>query len=222
MIFRYGVLWDLDGVLVDTGELHFRSWVAVLPEYGLHMTQQLFWDTFGMNNAGVLSALLGHIPEPELVAEIGGRKEERFRQALRGQVQPLPGARLWLERLTAAGARQAIASSAPLANIEALVDELDLRPYFAALVSGHDLPGKPDPTLFLQVASLIGLPPERCLVVEDAPVGVQAARRAGMRCIAVTTTSPAAALSGADLIVERLDVLPADAFERLLKGSDEF
>jgi HAD superfamily hydrolase (TIGR01509 family) len=123
---------------------------------------------------------------------------------------------MWLERLAAQGVGQAIASSAPPANIDALVDELGLRRYFTALVSGHDLPGKPEPALFLEAARLIGVPLERCVVVEDAPVGVEAARRAGMKCIAVTTTSPAQALQAADVIVERLDALPADAFKRLL------
>jgi beta-phosphoglucomutase family hydrolase len=214
MTVKQGVLWDMDGVLVDTGELHFSSWAQVLSEYGLPMTRELFRATFGMNHAGVLSALLGRPAEPELVAEIGGRKEDGFRQALRGRVQPLPGVRLWLERLAEQGVCQAIASSAPPANIDALVDELGLRHYFAALVSGHDLPGKPDPALFLKAARLIGVLPELCVVVEDAAVGVEAARRAGMRCIAVTTTSPAQALQAADLIVERLDQLPPDAFGR--------
>ena len=216
MTATQGVLWDMDGVLVDTGELHFISWAQVLAEYELPMTREFFQSTFGMNNAGVLSALLGRTAEPELVAEIGGRKEAQFREALRGRVQPLPGVRLWLERLAAQGVGQAIASSAPPANIDALVDELGLRCYFTAFVSGHDLPGKPEPALFLKAARLIGVPPEQCVVVEDAPVGVEAARRAGMKCIAVTTTSPAQALQAADVIVERLDALPADAFKRLL------
>jgi beta-phosphoglucomutase-like phosphatase (HAD superfamily) len=96
------------------------------------------------------------------------------------------------------------------------VDELGLRAYFEAIVSGFDLPGKPDPTLFPKVAHLIDVPPERCIVVEDAVAGVEAARRAGMKCIAVTTTNPAHALEAADIVVERLDALPTDAFQRLL------
>ena len=216
-----GAIWDLDGVLVDTGELHYLSWSAVLPEYGVPFSWEVFQSTFGMNNAGILALLFGGTPDPALVAEIGGRKEEAFRQAVvavPGRVQALPGVRDWLERLRAAGFRQAIASSAPPANIDTLVDELGLRACFEALVSGFDLPGKPDPATFLQAARAIGVPARRCVVVEDAVHGVEGARRAGMKCIAVTTTNPAAALAAADLVVDRLDTLPLDAFERLVDG----
>jgi beta-phosphoglucomutase family hydrolase len=213
---KQGVIWDMDGVLVDTGEFHFPAWSQALSEHGIPFTRELFRTTFGMNNAGILEVLLGRTPTPELLAEISDRKEQLFRQAVRGHAQPLPGVLAWLERLRVAGRRQAIASSAPPANIDALVDELGLRTYFDAIISGFDLPGKPDPTLFLKVARLIGVSPERCVVVEDAVAGVEAARRAGMKCIAVTTTNPARALKGADVVVERLDTLPLDTFDCLL------
>jgi beta-phosphoglucomutase family hydrolase len=217
---KQGVIWDMDGVLVDTGEFHFQAWSRALPEFGIPFTRQLFRDTFGMNNAGILEVLLGETPAPELLAEISERKEQLFRRAVRGRVQPLPGVLAWLERLKAAGMRQAIASSAPPANIDALVGELGLRDYFDAMVSGFDLPGKPDPAVFLKAARRIGVPPERCVVVEDAVAGVEAARRAGMKCVAVTTTNPAQVLKGADVIVERLDALPPDTFERLLAEAE--
>ena len=78
------------------------------------------------------------------------------------------------------------------------------------------MPGKPDPTLFLEVARRLGILPESCVVVEDAVAGVEAAKRAGMKCIAVTTTNEAKALSAADIVVDRLDALPTDAFRRLV------
>jgi beta-phosphoglucomutase family hydrolase len=217
---KQGVIWDMDGVLVDTGEFHFQAWSRALPEYGIPFSRELFAATFGMNNAGILAVLLGRTPAPELLAKISDRKEQLFRQAIRGHAQPLPGVLAWLERLKAAGMRQAIASSAPPANIDALVDELGLRDYFDAIASGFDLPGKPDPALFLKVARLISVPPERCVVVEDAVAGVGGARRAGMKCIAVTTTNPAHALNEADVIVERLDTLSLDTFERLLTDAE--
>jgi len=123
-----GVIWDLDGVLVDTGELHYLSWSRVLPEYGVPFDRESFRATFGMNNAAILAILLGRTPEPTLLTEISERKEQMFRQAARGNVSPLPGVRPWLERLQSAGFGQAIASSAPQANIDTLVDELGLRP----------------------------------------------------------------------------------------------
>jgi beta-phosphoglucomutase family hydrolase len=213
-----GILWDMDGVLVDTGEFHFQAWSQVLSEYGVPFDRDLFRETFGMNNAGILSLLLGEAFTPELLVEIGDRKEEAFRQAVRGHVRPLPGVRDWLEGLQSAAFCQGIASSAPPANIDALVDGLGLRPYFDAIVSGFDMPGKPEPLLFLEVARRLEVPPARCIVVEDAIAGVEAARRAGMRCVAVTTTNPAQALQAADVVVDRLDTLPQDTFQRLLAG----
>lgn len=216
---KRGVLWDMDGVLVDTGEFHYHAWVGVLSEYAIPFSRQFFRDTFGMNNAGVLSILLGDRLTPTLLDEISSRKEWLFREAARGHAQPLPGVRAWLETLQADGFRQGIASSAPPANIDVLVDGLGLRARFDAIVSGFDLPGKPDPTLFLEVARRLGVPPERCIVVEDAVAGVEAAKRAGMKCIAVTTTNPAEALAAGDIVVERLDALPLDTFHRLLEGA---
>jgi HAD superfamily hydrolase (TIGR01509 family) len=134
---------------------------------------------------------------------------------VRGNVEPLPGVRTWLERLAAKGVSQAIASSAPPANIDVMVDEAGLRVYFDAIVSGSQLSAKPDPAVFLEAANHLGVSPDRCIVVEDAIAGVEAAKRAGMRCIAVTVTNPAAALQDADIVVDRLDELPEGAFERL-------
>ena len=210
-----GVLWDMDGVLVDTGEFHFRAWHDVLAEYDIAFTRDFHRETFGMNNAGILSRILGDKLAPELQAEISDRKEERFRESVRDHAKPLPGVRTWLERLQNDGFRQAIASSAPMANIDTLIDELGLRPFFDAIVSGTDLPGKPDPAVFRRAAETIGVPAENCIVVEDAIAGVEAAKQAGMKCIAVTTTNQAEALAAADVIVDRLDALPNDAFRRL-------
>jgi HAD superfamily hydrolase (TIGR01509 family) len=206
----------MDGVLVDTGDLHYRVWSAILADMGVPFSRDIFRPTFGMDNAGSLAAWIGHPLEPALVAQISDHKEELFRQAARGQVQALPGVREWLERLKAQGFRQAVASSAPQANIEVLVAELGLRPYFDALVSGQGMPGKPDPAVFLEAARRLDVPPDRCLVIEDSLAGVDAARAAGMKCLAVTTTNAPEALHGAYIVIERLDALPADAIRNMM------
>lgn len=211
-----GVLWDMDGVLVDTGDFHYQAWAGLMTEYGIDFTYELHQETFGRNNASILSLLLGEKLTPELLFEISDRKETRFRAAVRGHAVALPGAESWLARLREDGARQGVASSAPVANIDTLIGELGLRSFFDAIVSGEELPGKPDPTLFLSVARRLDVPPGLCVVVEDAIAGVEAAKRAGMKCIAVTTTNEAEALSAADIVVDRLDALPADAFRRLV------
>jgi HAD superfamily hydrolase (TIGR01509 family) len=213
----FGVLWDMDGVLVDTGQLHYETWAEALGRAGVEYSHEMFHRTFGMENRGVLTTVLGREPDDAFLAEVSGRKESRFRDLIRGQAAPMAGVVDWLQRLKAQGVLQAVASSAPLANIDLLIDSLGLRQYFDAVVSAAGMAGKPDPAVFLKAAGLIDVPPARCVVVEDAVVGVQAARSAGMHVIAVTTTHPRAALEAADRVVSSLLELPENAFEALAR-----
>lgn len=207
MVNLAGVLWDLDGVLVNTGKLHYLSWQQALAEHDVDFSREEFRETFGMNNAGILRRLLGDRFNEELYREISEAKEASFRESLPGNVELLPGVRPLLESVREAGVAQAIASSAPPANIQALVGELRLSGYFDALVSGAEMPGKPEPDVFLTAAQRIEAPVHSCVVIEDAVAGVQAAHRAGMKCLAVMTTHPREELSEADLIVDSLEAV---------------
>jgi beta-phosphoglucomutase family hydrolase len=215
---QYGVIWDMDGVLVDTGEFHYQSWRRVFADLKTEYSRDQFRATFGMNNAGILEEILGYKPDFNFVEEVSNQKEGHFRQTVRGQVKPLPGVLEWLRQLKDMGVHQAIASSAPQANIDVLVEELQIRDFFKAMISGYDMPGKPNPDVFLRAADLMGVPTTNCIVIEDAVAGVRAAKSAGMRCIAVTTTNPAHLLSEADIVVERLDVYPVETILNLTEG----
>ena len=214
------VLWDLDGVLVDTGDQHYLAWARTLERYQIPFSRDLFRETFGMNNWSILTRLLGRQPDRELYENISNNKEESFRLGIRGQVKPLPGVLETLQTLNARGIRQAIASSAPPENIDALVDELGLRDRFQAIVSAYKLPGKPAPDVFLAAAKAIDVPPLQCLVIEDAVTGVAGAKRAGMLCLAVTNTNPAEALHQADYVVASLLPLKAVFWDALLGLSE--
>jgi len=203
----------MDGVLVDTGEMHYRAWEQILGAEGITFSPDEFRRTFGMHNASILEMLLGEPPDATTLARISDRKEALFRGFIRGQAAPMAGVLDWLARLQQRGVPQAVASGAPPENIEFLVDELGIRGYFSALVSSQGMPGKPDPAVFLEAARRIGVPAQRCVVVEDGLPGLDAARRAGMHCIGVTTTHPASALQAADRVVEKLDTLPEDGFD---------
>ena len=190
--------------------------MSVLPRFGLTMSMELHEQTFGMNNREILTIMLGELPEVDLLRRISWEKESAFREIIRGTVEPLMGAVELLEQLHSAKVRQAIASSAPEENIHVVVDALQIRGYFQALVSGHDLPAKPDPAVYLEAARQIEWEPVACVVVEDAVVGVRGAKKAGMRAVGVTTTHPASALQGADLIVDSLLDLSVDEIVQLL------
>jgi beta-phosphoglucomutase family hydrolase len=212
----YAVLWDMDGVLVDTGDFHYQSWKETFDELDVPFDREDFRKTFGMNNAGILEWVFGREPEPNEISQISDRKEALFRELIKGKAEPMPGVRSWLEQFQTWGVKQAITSSAPPENIEVLVVELKIKEYFDEVVSGFDLPGKPNPDVFLKAAKKLQIAPEKCVVVEDAIAGVEGAKRAGMKCIAVTTTNPANDLKKADLIFENLGKMDEDDFLSLL------
>ena len=209
---NHAVLWDMDGVLVDTGDFHFQSWKETFEEIDVPFDREDFTKTFGMNNAGILEWVFGRKPDPEEVSRISDKKESLFRELVKGKAEPLPGVPGWLKQFQAWGIKQAITSSAPPENIEVLVAELQIEDFFDAIVSGFDLPGKPNPDVFLKAANTLQVSPENCVVVEDAIAGVEGAKRAGMKCIAVTTTNPADKLAKADYVVENLGKMSEDDF----------
>ncbi len=213
----YAAIWDMDGVLVDTGRAHYQSWVETLAKRSVPLSYEQFSATFGMNNTSILKLWLGADTPQNVIDQVGDEKETIFRRLVAAEgIQPLPGVRPLLEGLQRAGFRQAVASSAPQANIDVLLDVTRLRPFFDAVVSAARLPGKPDPAVYLEAARRLGVVPARCVVVEDATAGVEGARRAGMRCIAVTTTNSAANLAAADLVVDSLEMVSAETFAKLL------
>jgi HAD superfamily hydrolase (TIGR01509 family) len=209
------ILWDMDGVLADTSQLHFETWERILTEQGISFDQQKFHLIYGLKNRDLLPFLVGKALEPQLIEWIADQKELAFRQALPGHLSLLPGVLEWLQRFNSLGCKQAVASSAPPENVEALVDELGIRNYFDALVTPGNLPGKPDPAVFLLAASQLVVHPEYCVVIEDSIPGIEAARRANMRCIAVTTTNPPEALALADIVVETMDQFTIEQIESL-------
>jgi beta-phosphoglucomutase family hydrolase len=218
MMSEFAVLWDLDGTIIDSAPYHDRAWQATFAAEGIPFDAADFRRTFGWRNDRILFDIAGPNLLPERVAAIALAKEERYREIVRREgIAPLPGVQEWLERLHAQGIPQAIVSSAPCENITVVVAALGAAGLFQTLISGDDVAqGKPDPASFLLAAHRLGMPPSACVVVEDAPAGVEAARRAGMACLAVTTSHPRADLA-ADLVVESLAGLPEDAFERLVR-----
>jgi beta-phosphoglucomutase len=196
-----GVVWDLDGVIIDSGEDHWRAWRQLAEETGVTFTEADFRATFGLRNSDIIPRFW-HTHNPADVQELADRKEELYRDFLRISARPLPGALELLAALHAAGWKQALGSSAPLANISLIIELLHLDRVLDAAVSGEEAPqGKPAPDIFLAAARAINLAPVNCVVIEDAVAGVQAAHAAGMRCIAVTNGRPNPALAGADMVV---------------------
>ncbi len=208
------VLWDLDGTLVDSEEYHWRAWRDTMAAEKLPITREQFLATFGLRNDEILPRWLGDGATLERMLGVARAKETLYRKLLReGGLQPLPGAAEWVHRLKSEGWRQAIASSAPRENVDVVLEVLGLASSFDASVAGEDVTaGKPDPQVFLTAATRVETPARRCIVVEDAPMGIEAARRAGMRSIGVSRKVRLAA----DVAVSTLVDLPSGAFNALL------
>ena len=208
------VLWDLDGTLVDSEVLHWLAWRDILAGEKLTITYDQFLASFGRKNDPIMREWLGAGYSPERSARLADAKEADYRRLVAEQgLTALPGARDWLTALHAAGWRQAIVTSAPKANADVMIAALGLGSLFEAIVTAEDVShGKPDPEPFLSGAARVGVSRNRSIVVEDAAAGIEAARRAGMKCVGV---NPRFALP-ADVVVKSLTDLPPDAFEQLL------
>jgi beta-phosphoglucomutase len=215
------VIWDVDGTLVDTAELHYQAWTVLAKEIDRPFSRADFNATFGWRNPEILRKIWGdHWTEQE-IGELGARKEVLYRAAAEKGVELLPGARKLLEGLHAAGFKQALGSSAPRANIDLIMRLTRIDPFLEAVVSMEDTQrGKPDPQVFLMGAAKLGIEPRRCLVMEDAVVGVQAARAGGMKSIAVRFVGhhPEEKLraAGADLVVASLEQVDVETVRKTL------
>jgi len=211
-----GVLWDMDGTLIDSEEFHWIAWRDTLGSEGIVITREQFLSTFGQRNDSILTKWLGAAATPQRMEMIANAKEERYRQRVRTDgISPLPGFAEWVHGLHREGWLQAIASAAPRANIEAILEALSATNLFQGIVSAEDVHrGKPDPEVYLKAAACVGVPSDRCIVVEDAVAGVEGARRAGMKSIGVSRNGKHLP---ADIVVRSLDLLPQDAFGKLLE-----
>jgi len=203
----YLAIFDHDGVLVDSLEFHQNAWFEMGRRTGLNFTPDFIHQTFGMTNPSIFRLLLGNSVDPNTLQRYSDIKEECYRDLARGKIQLMDGVRSVLDSLTAHGVKLAIGSSGVRPNLDLTVSECGLDGRFAAIASLEDIThGKPDPEVFLVAAAKSNVQPERSVVFEDAPVGIQAAKAAGMYAVGLTTTHPAPALhaAGADEVVENL------------------
>jgi beta-phosphoglucomutase len=217
----WALLWDVDGTLVDTAELHFQAWVTLARELGKPFTRADFAATFGWRNPEIIPKLFGQEYDDEQINLLGDRKEDLYRAEAEKGVALLPGAKRLLDAGVASGARQAIGSSAPRRNIDLILRITQTTQFFSAVVAMEDTRrGKPDPEVFLLGAKQLGVLPERCIVLEDAPAGIQAAKAGNMRAVGVAFVGhhPAEKLqaAGADLVVKSLEEASVNRLLELL------
>ena len=198
----------MDGVLVDTYRAHYRSWLELAEAEGLSFTEAEFAATFGRTSREIIAHLWGDDRYDDAqIAELDRRKEAAFRRMIEADFPAMPGAGELLRSLHNAGFRLAVGSSGPPENVALVLDRLEARDLFEAVVTVEDVTrGKPDPEVFLIAAKRLGVAPAACAVIEDAPAGVAAANAAGMASVGLLSTGRKPEdLAAADLVVRSLE-----------------
>ena len=202
------VIWDLDGVIADTNPFHRAAWQKLAPELGLTFTEEDLLRAIGGSDSDVAMKILGPDTPADEAEALAERTERLFRDLAEGNIKPLPGALPLLRSLKENGFRLALVSSLPPESIELVLSSLGIERLFEYLVSSRDVSKrKPNPEGFLLAARKLGVLPAFCVVIEDAVAGVEAAKAAGMKCVAVTTTYPRERLVAADTIVDSLEAV---------------
>jgi beta-phosphoglucomutase family hydrolase len=213
------VIWDMDGVIADTASYHLKAWQEVFRERGVNFTGEDFRRNFGQRNDTIIRNTLGEDISQSEIDVIASDKERNFRHRVRQNIKPLPGAIKLITALKEHGFSIALASSAPMENIQLVIRGLGIESSFQAIVSGREVTeGKPSPQGFLLAAERLEVEPGDCIVIEDAVAGVTAAKRAGMYCLAVTNTHPRRNLVEADFVVDTLEVVSAKDVEGLFNS----
>jgi HAD superfamily hydrolase (TIGR01509 family) len=196
-------IFDMDGTIVDNMSFHVKSWLEFFQRRG-HVVDadEFFRNTAGRQGHEIMSTYFGKQLTKEESAALDFEKEELYREMYAPHLAPTTGFVDFITRAKAAGIKLAVATAAPNENIDFTLDGLDLRKEFNAIAGAADVArGKPNPDVFLLAAERAGALPAHSIVFEDAPLGVEAARRAGMRAVVLTTTLPAEAFKEFDNVI---------------------
>ena len=200
------ILWDMDGVIADSGPFHFAAWQEIFARKGVDFTRKNFTKFFGTRNDFIIRTVLGEKLSEEDVETMVVEKEAIFRMKAKGNIRPFPGVVKLLNTIKKGNFRLALVSSAPEENIDLITGDLGIKGKFDCVISGRQVSeSKPSPQIYLLAAEKLGVDPGNCIVIEDSPFGVKAAKAAGMRCLAVANAHPGGDLVEADKIVDSLE-----------------
>lgn len=201
------VMWDLDGTMLDSRKAHFEAVQKVFKNHGLLFPMEGSGSFFGQTTGHIFNQVIGNSRSPEYIQKMLQEKEVVFRELIQSNAELLPGVGHWLNEINQAGIQQVIVSSTNKESIIATVEALKVDIYLTEIFSGEHLPSKPDPAVFSAAMEERGMEAQSCLVFEDSPHGIQAAKSIGLKCIASAITFPKNELAEADLVVETLEQL---------------
>ncbi|MDR3188141.1 MAG: HAD family phosphatase [Prevotellaceae bacterium] len=214
----FGVIFDMDGTIVDNMPYHLQTFRTFSERHGVRMDdEEALRKTNGRTNSDIMRLLFGGDISAEAVAALSREKEAIYRDLYRPHLRLSKGLDGLLDQLRAGGIPLCVGSSAPDENIDFVLDGLNIRRYFTAVISSAQVKnGKPHPEVFLKAAEAMGLTPAQCVVVEDAVIGVQAARNAGMKVVAIAQIMPREELANAHWVINDFTEVSPEALESLI------
>jgi len=203
---KKAILWDMDGVIADSYSFHFAAWQETFAKRGIKFTKEDFTKLFGTRNDFIIGSIMGReLPERDVKIMVQ-EKEEKFRRKATGNIKPFPGAVRLLNAIKKGNFKLGLVSSTPKENIDLILSELNLEGMFDCIVFGQEVSeSKPSPQIYLLAARELEVTPNDCLVIEDSPLGVKAAKIAGMKCLAIANTRPRQKLQEADKVADSVE-----------------
>lgn len=204
----FAIIFDMDGVIVDTNTFHKKAIHQFCRKYGFELTEeQLRTSVYGRTNKDWITNLFGTLSENQLQA-YADEKEQLFRELYAPYIKPVKGLVAFLEKLVNASISRAIATSAPRANVDFVLDKTMLGKYFNTILDERMVThGKPNPEIYLKTARALGFPNDRCIVIEDSLSGVTAGVKSGSKVIGITTTHTREELTEASFVINDFDEL---------------
>lgn len=215
----FAVIFDMDGVIVDTNPYHKISLKQFCEKYGYRLNEEdLISKIYGRTNNEWIRNIFGPLPK-EKILELGEEKEAMFRALYKDVIKPLSGLDSFLKELEDRSIPKAIGTSAPRSNVDFVLEHTHLRKYFTTILDQSDVEhGKPNPEIYLKVADRLGFPPQQCIVFEDSLSGVESARRAGAKVVGITTTHSHEELAHTDLVIADFTGLePLELYKRIFE-----
>ena len=215
------IIFDMDGVIVANDRYHVEAWLEFARRHGAELTPEYYRKNInGRTMAGCLEVLFGRKMSAVEVKKYGEEKEGLYREIYRPHLAATPGLQLFLEELKAREVPCAVATSAPRANVDFTLDGTGLRHFFRQVIDDSGVTrGKPDPEVYLKSASGLGIAPERCVVFEDALLGIEAGKNAGMKVVGVATTHPEEELGQADRVIKDFEGLNVEELLEWVEAS---
>ncbi|MFC5478187.1 HAD family hydrolase [Massilia suwonensis] len=214
---KRALIFDMDGTIVDNMAFHTQSWITFFERRGRAIdADEFFRTTAGRQGKEIIRSHMGEHLDDDEVAVLNHEKEAVYRELYAPHLKAVAGFEDLIADARSQGIALAVGTAAPPANVEFTLDGLDLRRHFETIVGATDVPrGKPHPDVFLEAAKRCGAEPADCIVFEDAPLGVEAARRAGMRVVVITTTLPREAFAEFDNVIAIVDDFESLSLESL-------